>query len=57
MFKTIAARLREPSTFAGLSALALLFGVPIGTADAIAQAVAAIAAVVAVVLPEKVRTE
>lgn len=45
-------RLREPSTMAGLSALALLFGLPTGTIDAIAQIVGGIAAVAAIVVPE-----
>ncbi len=46
-------RLREPSTMAGLSALALLFGLPPGTFDAIAQIVSGAAALAAIVLPEK----
>lgn len=45
-------RLREPSTMAGLSALALLFGLPPGTVDAIAQIVGGVAAVAAIVVPE-----
>lgn len=51
----IAARLKEPSTWAGLSALGLLFGVQPGTLDAVAQAGIAIAASAAVLLGEKGR--
>lgn len=47
-------RLREPSTFAGLAALAVVLGVPIGTADAVAQVVGAVAGLLAVILPERV---
>jgi hypothetical protein len=48
-------RLKEPSTWAGLSALAMLFGVPVppGLPEAIGTIVTAGAAVAAVVLPEK----
>lgn len=46
-------RLKEPSTLAGLSALALLFGLPPGTIDAIAQVVGGVAALAAMVMPEQ----
>ncbi len=46
-------RLREPSTMAGLSALALLFGLPPGMVDGLAQLVGGAAAVAAVWLKEK----
>lgn len=46
-------RLREPSTMAGLSALALIFGAPAGLSDAAVQAAAGLAGVLAVLLPEK----
>lgn len=46
-------RLKEPSTYAGLSALAVLVGVPPGTADALMQALGAVAALVAILLPER----
>lgn len=49
----IVARLKEPSTWAGLSALGLLFGVPPGTLDMISQAGIAVAATAAVILGEK----
>lgn len=45
-------RLREPSTMAGLSALALLFGLPAGMFDAVAQIVSGAAALAAIALPE-----
>lgn len=45
-------RLKEPSTWAGLSILAALFGVPPGTIDLIAQVVGGIAALAAIALPE-----
>lgn len=49
----ITARLKEPSTWAGLSALGVLFGVPLGTMDALAQVGITVAAAAAVLLPEK----
>ncbi len=45
-------RLREPSTWAGLSALGLVFGLPPGTTDALGQLVGGLAAVAAIFLPE-----
>ena len=59
--QTIVARLREPSTFAGLAALITLFGAPpdiathaLGSAD---QIVAGVAGLLAVLLPEKGTTK
>jgi hypothetical protein len=49
----ITARLKEPSTWAGLSALGLLFGVPPGTMDAITQVGIALTGAAAVLLSEK----
>ena len=46
-------RLREPSTMAGLSAIALMVGVQPGVIDASVQLVAGAVAVLAVVLPER----
>lgn len=46
-------RLREPSTMAGLGALALLAGLPPETVNVFVQAVGAVLAALAVVLPEK----
>jgi hypothetical protein len=48
----LAARLREPSTLAGLSLLATLAGLPPGTVDASLAAVAAVAGLAAAVLPD-----
>lgn len=45
-------RLREPSTMAGLCGLAVLFGVPAGTIDAVAKGVGAAVGLAAVLLPE-----
>lgn len=52
MFKHFLARLREPSTMAGLSALAVLFGVPPGTIDLVVQVAVGVTGLAAVVLPE-----
>lgn len=46
-------RLREPSTMAGLSVLAVLFGAPTGTVDIVVQAVASVAAAAAVFMPDQ----
>lgn len=51
--KKIINRLKEPSTWAGLSAVGLLFGLPPGTMDAAGQIVGGIAALVAIFMPEK----
>lgn len=48
----IAARIREPSTLAGLSVLGVLFGLPPGVLDAAAQVLAGAVAIGAIVLPE-----
>ena len=48
----IAARIREPSTLAGLSVLGVLLGLPPGTLDAVAQVLAGAVAVGAIMLPE-----
>lgn len=48
----ILSRFREPSTWAGLSALLMLFGVNVEQAGAISQAGAALAGAVAVFMPE-----
>lgn len=52
-FFDLAARLREPSTWAGISALGLIFGLPPGTVEATGQVIGAVAAVGAIVLAEK----
>ncbi len=50
--QAILARLREPSSLAGLSVLAAMFGADLVQSQAIAQAVAGIAAAAAVFVPE-----
>lgn len=45
-------RIREPSTWAGLSALGLIFGLPPGSIDAVGQIVGGMAALAAIALPE-----
>lgn len=50
--QSIVNRLREPSTWAGLSALGLIFGLPPGTVDAIGQILGGVAAIAAIALPE-----
>ena len=54
--KNILKRFKEPSTWAGLSALAILFGVNPETANTVLQAVGAVAAAVAVLLPERAKS-
>lgn len=53
MKNIIIQRLREPSTWAGLSALGMLFGLPPGSIDAVGQIVGGAAAVVAIIASEK----
>jgi hypothetical protein len=45
-------RLREPSTWAAISAMGLLFGLPPGTVDAVGMLLGGIAGIAAIVLPE-----
>lgn len=55
MRQTIVNRLREPSTWAGVSILAAMFGVqlPPGLGEAVSTIVAGMSAVAAVVVPER----
>ena len=53
MFRYLLARLREPSTLAGLGVLAGLAGMPPETVSLAAQIVAGLAGVAAVMLPER----
>jgi hypothetical protein len=46
-------RLREPSTWAGVAALGLIFGLPPGTIELVGQVVGGVAGLAAIVLPEK----
>ena len=50
--KYIAARLREPSTLAGLSVIGVMVGLPPGTVDLAAQVVAGVAGIAAAVVPD-----
>jgi len=50
--KKIINRLKEPSTWAGIAGLAVLFGVDPIKANVLVEAVAAVAAGLAVLLPE-----
>lgn len=52
MLKTLLQRLREPSTMAGIAALAMVFGVPAGAAESVIQVVGGVAGLAAVLLPE-----
>lgn len=51
--KFILDRLREPSTWAGVSALGLVFGLPPGLIDALAQVVMGVGGVAAIVMKDK----
>lgn len=46
------ARLREPSTLAAVSALAVMFGLPPGTVDLAAQVVGGVVGLAAILKPE-----
>jgi hypothetical protein len=48
----IITRRKEPSTWAGLSALGVLFGLPHGTVEALGQVLGGVAALAAIALPE-----
>lgn len=51
-FAAVLERLRQPSSMAGIAALALLFGVPPGVPELVGQVVAGLAGLAAVVIPE-----
>jgi hypothetical protein len=57
MLQIIISRLREPSTYAGVSSLLALFGVQVSDAklQSISQALAALAGVAAIFLSEKTK--
>ena len=57
MVQFILARLKEPSTYAGLSGLAVALGVSTHLYEAAAAAIAGIAGLVAVLLAEKSKPE
>lgn len=52
MKKRALQRLAEPSTWAGISVIGLLFGVPPGTLDAVGQVIGGLAALGAILMPE-----
>jgi hypothetical protein len=45
-------RLREPSTWAGIAALGMIFGLPPGSVEAVGQLIGGAAALGAIFLPE-----
>lgn len=53
IFKTLYNRIKEPSSWAGLSALAIMFGVPVGFIPVIGKIGAAVLAVGAILIPEQ----
>ena len=57
MVQFILARLKEPSTYAGLSGLAMALGISTHMYEAAAAAIAGIAGLVAVILVEKAKPE
>lgn len=52
MKKALLNRIKEPSTWAGLSVLAALVGVPPGTFELVSQIVMGVAGLAAIALPE-----
>ncbi len=50
-------RLREPSTWAGIAALGLIFGLPPGTVEAAGQIIGGVAALGAIFLPEAAKAD
>jgi hypothetical protein len=53
MSKALLNRLREPSTWAGISILATMVGIPSGAMDLVAQVVGGLAGLAAICIPEK----
>jgi hypothetical protein len=51
-FLNILKRIKEPSTWAGITAMGLLFGLPPGTLDAVGMLITGVGAVAAIVMPE-----
>ncbi len=51
--KSIIDRLKEPSTWAGLSALGIVFGLPPGTIDLVVQVVVGVTGLASIALGEK----
>lgn len=57
MKSLILKRLREPSTWAGLSVLGVVFGLPPGSIELLGQVVAGVAGLAAIVLGDPARGE
>jgi hypothetical protein len=57
MVQFILSRLKEPSTFAGLSGLAMALGISTHLYEAAAMAIAGVAGLIAVILAEKAKPE
>jgi hypothetical protein len=57
MLDYVLSRLKEPSTFAGLSGIALAFGVSSELYGAVSAVIAGVAGLVAVILAEKAKPE
>lgn len=55
MLKKILNRLKEPSTYAGLSGLVIMFGISIDQYQLYANAIAALAALASMILSEKTK--
>lgn len=53
----VVSRLKEPSTYAGLSTLALAVGISIEMYEAVSAALAGVAGLIAVILHEKAKPE
>lgn len=53
MIKKIVARLREPSTWSGIAAIGLVFGLPPGTVELVGQVIGGAAGLAAILLPER----
>lgn len=50
--KNILSRFREPSTWAGIAALGVVFGLPPGTVELFGQIIGGVAGLAAILLPE-----
>jgi hypothetical protein len=57
MVQFILSRLKEPSTYAGLSGLAMALGISTHLYEAVAVAIAGVAGLVAIILADKAKGE
>jgi hypothetical protein len=57
MLDFVLSRLKEPSTYAGLSGIALAFGISTEFYSAVSAAAAGVAGLIAVILAEKAKPE